>query len=129
MALGQAHELVVRTLPAAATISVAGAILLLAPVVQIGGRYPADAHFIAEDRAPERLVAEDAAHSSSKIRSDGRVGDLGELLQHHFFLALEVVGGEVWPQDEVGDQLDRERHMLGHRPRPCRRSRRARCRR
>ena len=42
-----------------------------------------------------------------------RVARLAQLLQHDLLLALEVVGLEMRAADQVGQQLDAERQMLG----------------
>ena len=55
-----------------------------------------------------------ALHRSSKMMSPGVSRGFAQLLQHDVFLALQLGRGEVRTQDQVGDQLDRERHMLGH---------------
>ena len=45
-----------------------------------------------------------------------RVTRLAQLGQHHPLLALELVGVEARPADEVGDQLDAQRQVAAKQP-------------
>ena len=67
----------------------------------------------AEYRAPERMVAEGRA--VDQVLGDHRrlVVRAGDLLDHHAALAVELLGVDLGPADEVGQQVDRVAGHLG----------------
>ena len=91
----------------------AGAIAAAPPVVQILDRDGVDARLVAEDRAAERLVVIGGGPEIVEDDVGRRVPRLAQLLEDDVLLALEVGLDEMRVEDQVRDQLDSERDMLG----------------
>ena len=74
------------------------------------------ASMLASSPRTERPSGWSAKAADQQIVEDdvvGRVARLAQLLEDDVLLALEVGRGEMGLEDQVGDQLDAEREMLG----------------
>ena len=112
--VGKLDELAMVDLAGGDQMEAAGAILVAAPGVEIVDLDRLDALLLAQDRAAERLVGEGGGLEVVEDDVGRRVAGLAQLLDDDVLLALQVGGAEMRAQDQVGDQLEAERDMLGH---------------
>ena len=112
--LGQRDQRVVIDLAGGDQDQAAGAILVAR--ASRAGRRRVIAAMLASSPSTERPSGWSAKAALQQIVEDdvvGRVARFAQFLQDDVLLALQLVGVEMRAQDQVGDQLDAERQMLG----------------
>ena len=83
-------------------------ILRTQPTVQIIDGDGADCLLVAEHRTADRLPAERGLLQMIEHDVRRRIARLGQLLQHHFLLELEMRRFEMRTTDQVGEQVHAE---------------------
>ena len=90
----------------------AGAVMILHVAEHVIAREAADAVDRAQNRATDRLVGIGGLLEQIEDDVVGRVVDLGDLLHDDLALALELFGGHHRVLQDIGQDVDGERHVL-----------------
>ena len=110
--LDLAHEVVVLDVAGGDHDHALGAVLAFDEVVELLRGEGLHRFRRAEDRAADRLVAEGGLGETVEDDVVGRVVRGADLLQDHMLLALELVRVEFGFRQDVGKDVDGQRHVV-----------------